>query len=109
MAVTGKFFAVALAGVALGQRVRPAGPKSPWKMGVFLWRAQPPFDFAIRSGRDEINFIAGDYPAYIRQWIRGKILGTTDQDPYPQAYQALHMADRHFSSMDMRRFRSRTS
>jgi len=50
-------------------------------------------DFAIRNGREEIKFIAGDYPADIRQLIHdGKIFGTVDQDPYPQAYEAMHMA-----------------
>ena len=50
-------------------------------------------DFAIRNGREEIKFIAGDYPADIRQLIHdGKIFGTVDQDPYPQAYDAMHMA-----------------
>jgi len=50
-------------------------------------------NFAIRNGREEIKFIAGDYPADIRQLIHdGKIFGTVDQDPYPQAYEAMHMA-----------------
>ncbi len=50
-------------------------------------------DFAVRSGRDEIKFFAGDYPAEIRQLIHdGKIVGTVNQDPYPQAYHGLEMA-----------------
>jgi ABC-type sugar transport system substrate-binding protein len=58
-------------------------------------------DFATRNGRDEIRFIAGDYPADVRQLIHdGKIFGTVDQDPYPQAYQAMHMAYLHFTGKD---------
>ncbi len=58
-------------------------------------------DFATRNGRDEVTFIAGDYPADIRQLIHdGKVFGTVDQDPYPQAYQAMHMAYLHFNGKD---------
>jgi ribose transport system substrate-binding protein len=58
-------------------------------------------DFATRNGREEIKFIAGDYPANIRQLIHdGKIFGTVNQDPYPQAYQAMHMAYLHFNGKD---------
>ena len=47
-------------------------------------------DFALRDGRDEIKFIVGDYPQDVRQLIHdGKIFGTVDQDPYPQAYNAI--------------------
>ena len=54
-----------------------------------------------RNGRDEIKFIVGDYPADIRQLIHdGKIFGTVDQDPYPQAYNAMHMAWLHFNGKD---------
>ena len=58
-------------------------------------------DFAIRNGRDEIKFIVGDYPADVRQLIYdGKIFGTVDQDPYPQAYNAMRMAWLHFNGKD---------
>ena len=58
-------------------------------------------DFAQRNGRSEVVFIAGDYPADVRQLIYdGKIYGTVDQDPYPQAYQAMHMAYLHFTGKD---------
>ena len=54
-------------------------------------------DFAQRTGRDEVQFFSGDYPADIRQLIHdGKIAGTVDQDPYPQAYHAMEMAYFHF-------------
>ena len=44
----------------------------------------------MRNGRDEITFIVGDYPQNVRQLIYdGKIFGTVDQDPYPQAYNAM--------------------
>lgn len=58
-------------------------------------------DYAIRSGRDEVTFIVGDYPADVRQMIHdGKIFGTVNQDPYPQAYNAMRMAWLHFSGKD---------
>ena len=58
-------------------------------------------DYAIRNGRDEIKFIVGDYPQDVRQLIyEGKIFGTVDQDPYPQAYNAMKMAWLHFNGKD---------
>ena len=58
-------------------------------------------DFAVRSGRDEIKFIVGDYDENMRQLIyEGKIFGTVDQDPYPQAYNAMRMAWLHFNGKD---------
>jgi ribose transport system substrate-binding protein len=58
-------------------------------------------DFALRNGRDEIKFIVGDYPQDVRQLIYdGKIFGTVDQDPYPQAYNAMKMAWVHFKGKD---------
>jgi ABC-type sugar transport system substrate-binding protein len=50
-------------------------------------------DFARRNGREEIQFILGDYPADVRQAIMdGYVTGTINQDPYPQAFEAMHMA-----------------
>jgi ribose transport system substrate-binding protein len=44
----------------------------------------------MRNGREEIKFIVGDYPQDVRQLIcKGQIFGTVDQDPYPQAYNAM--------------------
>ena len=58
-------------------------------------------DFATRNGRDEVKFIVGDYPQDVRQLIYdGKIFGTVDQDPYPQAYNAMRMAWLHFNGKD---------
>jgi ABC-type sugar transport system substrate-binding protein len=58
-------------------------------------------DFAQRNGRDEIKFIVGDYPEDVRELIaEGKIFGTVDQDPYPQAYNAMKMAWLHFNGKD---------
>ena len=58
-------------------------------------------DYAIRSGREEVVFIVGDYPADVRQLIHdGKIFGTVNQDPYPQAYNAMRMAWLHFNGKD---------
>ena len=58
-------------------------------------------DYAVRNGRDEITFIVGDYPQNVRQLIYdGKIFGTVDQDPYPQAYNAMKMAWQHFNGKD---------
>lgn len=49
--------------------------------------------FAHKNGRSEVKFILGDYPADVRQAIiNGDVVGTVDQDPYPQAFQAMHMA-----------------
>jgi ABC-type sugar transport system substrate-binding protein len=50
-------------------------------------------DFARKNGREEVQFILGDYPADVRKAIMdGYILGTTNQDPYPQAFEGMHMA-----------------
>jgi ABC-type sugar transport system substrate-binding protein len=50
-------------------------------------------DFARKSGRAEVKFILGDYPADVRQAIiDGYVTGTVNQDPYPQAFQGMHMA-----------------
>ncbi len=50
-------------------------------------------DFARKNGREEVRFILGDYPADVRQAIiDGYVLGTINQDPYPQAYEGMHMA-----------------
>jgi ribose transport system substrate-binding protein len=50
-------------------------------------------DFARQNGREEVRFILGDYPADVRQAIiDGYVLGTINQDPYPQAVEAMHMA-----------------
>lgn len=45
------------------------------------------------NGRAEVKIILGDYPANVKAAIQsGIVYGTIDQDPYPQAYQAMHMA-----------------
>ena len=50
-------------------------------------------DFARKNGREEVQFILGDYPADVRKAIMdGYVLGTTNQDPYPQAFEGMHMA-----------------
>jgi ABC-type sugar transport system substrate-binding protein len=50
-------------------------------------------DYALRNGRDDVVFFSGDYPSDIRQLIYdGKIAGTVNQDPYPQAFHAMEMA-----------------
>jgi ABC-type sugar transport system substrate-binding protein len=50
-------------------------------------------DFARKNGREEVKFILGDYPADVRQAIMdGYVHGTVNQDPYPQAYEGMHMA-----------------
>ncbi|MCB8883602.1 sugar ABC transporter substrate-binding protein [Acidisoma cellulosilytica] len=41
--------------------------------------------FAARSGRTDVKFIMGDYPADVRNAImQGTVYGTVDQDPAPQ-------------------------
>ncbi|MFT4041495.1 MAG: sugar ABC transporter substrate-binding protein [Thermomicrobiales bacterium] len=50
-------------------------------------------EFARQNGREEVQFVLGDYPADVRQAIMdGVVLGTINQDPYPQAYEGVHMA-----------------
>lgn len=42
-------------------------------------------EFAARTGRTDVKFIMGDYPADVRNAIlRGTVYGTVDQDPSPQ-------------------------
>ncbi len=49
--------------------------------------------FAQQNGREEIKFVLGDYDAGVRQAIiDGSVAGTVNQDPYPQAFEAMHMA-----------------
>lgn len=56
---------------------------------------------ALRSQRTDVVFFSGDYPADIRQFIyEGKIAGTVNQDPYPQAFHAMEMAYRHFMGQE---------
>jgi len=58
-------------------------------------------DFARQNGRDEVKFILGDYPADVRQAIiDGYVLGTVNQDPYPQAFEGMHMAWLHLNGQD---------
>jgi len=53
----------------------------------------PSAEWARQNGREEVLFILGDYPADVRQAIiDGYIHGTINQDPYPQAYEGMHMA-----------------
>ncbi|MCA9860700.1 MAG: sugar ABC transporter substrate-binding protein [Thermomicrobiales bacterium] len=49
--------------------------------------------FAQQNGREEVQFILGDYDAAVRQAIiDGYVAGTVNQDPYPQAFEGMHMA-----------------
>jgi ABC-type sugar transport system substrate-binding protein len=49
--------------------------------------------FAQQNGREEIEFVLGDYDAGVRQAIiDGSVAGTVNQDPYPQAFEGMHMA-----------------
>lgn len=49
--------------------------------------------FAEQIGRKEIKWVLGDFPRDVAEVIKsGTIYGTILQDPYPQAYEALHMA-----------------
>lgn len=48
---------------------------------------------ALETGRDDVTFIAGDYPADVRAAIRsGAIFGTPNQMPDPQGEQAIRYA-----------------
>jgi ABC-type sugar transport system substrate-binding protein len=58
-------------------------------------------DFARKNGREEVRFILGDYPADVRQAIMdGYVLGTINQDPYPQALEGMRMAALHLDGKD---------
>jgi ABC-type sugar transport system substrate-binding protein len=60
-----------------------------------------PSQFARENGREEVKFIVGDYPADIRQAIiDGHILGTINQDPYPQAFEGMHMASLYLNGQE---------
>lgn len=49
--------------------------------------------FALESGRDDVKFIAGDYPAEVRAAIRsGAVFGTPNQMPDPQGELAIKYA-----------------
>ncbi|HEX3303107.1 MAG TPA: sugar ABC transporter substrate-binding protein [Nitrospira sp.] len=61
----------------------------------------PSAQFARENGREEVRFILGDYPADVRQAIiDGYIFGTINQDPYPQAFEAMHMAWLYFNGRE---------
>lgn len=50
-------------------------------------------NFALESGRTDVQFIAGDYPAEVRAAIRsGAVFGTANQMPDPQGEQAIRYA-----------------
>ncbi len=50
-------------------------------------------NFALESGRTDVKFIAGDYPAEVRAAIRsGAVFGTPNQMPDPQGEQAIRYA-----------------
>lgn len=57
--------------------------------------------FAQQNGREEITFVLGDYDAAVRQAIiDGYVAGTVNQDPYPQAFEAMHMAWLYLNGME---------
>ena len=57
--------------------------------------------FAQQNGREEIKFVLGDYDAGVRQAILdGSVAGTVNQDPYPQAFEAMHMAWLYLNGME---------
>ena len=46
-----------------------------------------------QAGRDDVLFIAGDYPSDVRDAIiAGYVHGTVNQDPYPQGFRAVEVA-----------------
>ncbi len=50
-------------------------------------------NFAIQSGRTDVKFILGDYPADVRNAIvKGTVYGTVNQDPAPQGTTAIEDA-----------------
>lgn len=56
-------------------------------------QAVPGAKFADQVGRTEIKWILGDFPRDVYEVLKeGVIYGSVLQDPYPQAFEALHMA-----------------
>ncbi|MDD2202363.1 MAG: sugar ABC transporter substrate-binding protein [Firmicutes bacterium] len=55
--------------------------------------AVPGAKYSKQAGRTEIRWVLGDYPKDVRDAVKdGTVYGTVNQDPYPQAVEALHMA-----------------
>ncbi|NMB21613.1 MAG: sugar ABC transporter substrate-binding protein [Firmicutes bacterium] len=53
----------------------------------------PGAKYTEQIGRKEVKWILGDYPRDVHEVIKeGLAYGTVMQDPYPQAFEALHMA-----------------
>lgn len=53
----------------------------------------PGAKYSEQIGRKEVKWILGDYPRDVYEVIKeGIVYGTVMQDPYPQAFEALHMA-----------------
>lgn len=53
----------------------------------------PGAKYSEQIGRTEVKWILGDYPRDVYEVIKGGLVyGTVMQDPYPQAFEALHMA-----------------
>lgn len=49
--------------------------------------------WAHDNGRDDVLFLMGDYPRDVREAIQaGTVYGTVNQDPYPQGYRAVELA-----------------
>jgi ABC-type sugar transport system substrate-binding protein len=49
--------------------------------------------YLVDSGRTDVKFIVGDFPADVKAGIAdGSIYGTTDQDPYPQGTNGVQVA-----------------
>jgi len=49
--------------------------------------------YAHDNGRTDISFVLGDYPVEVRNGIEaGYVLGTVDQDPYPQGFRSVEAA-----------------
>lgn len=58
-------------------------------------------NFARENDREEVLFILGDYPADVRQAIMdGYVAGTVNQDPYPQAFEGMHMSWLYLNGME---------
>jgi ABC-type sugar transport system substrate-binding protein len=49
--------------------------------------------YAHDNGRTDISFVLGDYPVEVRDGIEGGyVLGTVNQDPYPQGFRSVEAA-----------------
>ncbi len=61
----------------------------------------PGAKYSHQIGRTEVKWILGDFPRDVKEVIKeGIVYGTVLQDPYPQAYEAMRMAELYLTGRD---------